>query len=653
MPLRYQKGNFAFMGIYAKSYDVIVVGAGHAGAEAGHACAQMGLETLLLGLNLDTVAAMSCNPAIGGLAKGHLVREIDALGGLMGRAGDACGIQFKMLNTSKGPAVQAPRAQCDKFLYRSWVKRQLEKTPRLALKQGQVESLVVDKEGRQVLGVRTKTGTEYHGKAVILTTGTFLQGLIHIGDHRIQSGRAGEPAAIGLSASLRELGFELGRLKTGTNPRVDADSLDFSKFTLFPGDDEIQPFSYATPRGSLSNKINCWTVKTNEDVHGTIRGSMERSPLYNGTIKGVGPRYCPSIEDKVMRFPEKLWHQIIIEPEGLETSELYLNGLSTSLPEEDQLRFLRLIPGFEAVEIMRPGYAVEYDFVPPTQLHSSLAARGWKGLYLAGQINGTSGYEEAAGQGLLAGINAAHFVLGKAPLVLGRDQAYLGVLVDDLVTKGTAEPYRLFTSLAEFRLLLRQDNADWRLMDLGRELGLISKDIHLAFEKRRVDTRVEIERLEKTWLKVTPEVNQRLIELESTVLTESATLASLLRRPELRYQDLNFLQGVPRETTLEPAVTEQVEIQVMYDGYIRRQLIQVEQFKKLEEKRIPETLDYRALHGFSREAQQKLHQLKPETVGQASRISGVSPSDVSVLLVYIEAQRHSGVLTVPEPAETV
>jgi tRNA uridine 5-carboxymethylaminomethyl modification enzyme len=649
------------MGQYSKSFDIIVVGAGHAGAEAAHACAQMGLETLLLGMNLDTVAAMSCNPAIGGLAKGHLVREIDALGGLMGRAADACGIQFKMLNMSKGPAVQAPRAQCDKFLYRSWVKRQLEKTPHLSLKQAQVDSLVIDQEGRRVLGVRTKTGTEYHGRSVILTTGTFLQGLIHIGDHRIQSGRAGEPSASGLSASLRDLGFELGRLKTGTNPRVDADTLDFSKFSVFPGDDDIQPFSYSTPRGSLRNQVTCWSVKTNEAVHSTIRGSMARSPLYNGVIKGVGPRYCPSIEDKVMRFPEKEWHQIIIEPEGLETSELYLNGLSTSLPEEDQLRFLRQIPGFEAVEIMRPGYAVEYDFVPPTQLYSSLAARSWKGLYFAGQINGTSGYEEAAGQGLLAGINAAHFVQGKAPLVLGRDQAYLGVLVDDLVTKGTTEPYRLFTSLAEFRLLLRQDNADWRLMDLGRDLGLVPKGVHEAFEKRRQQTRLEMERLDRTWIKASPEVNQRLVELESMALTESITLAALLRRPEIRYQDLDYL--VPRgtfspgtekpELTLEKMVTEQAEIQVKYDGYIRRQLIQVEQFKKLEDKRIPDTLDYLALNGFSREAQQKLHQLKPETVGQASRISGVSPSDISVLLVYIEAQRHGGRLTLPEPAETI
>lgn len=643
------------MPVYSKSFDIIVVGAGHAGAEAAHACAKAGLQTLLLGMNLDTVAAMSCNPAIGGLAKGHLVREIDALGGLMGRAADATGIQFKMLNTSKGPAVQAPRAQCDKFAYRAWVKETLEKTPNLALKQATVEELLLDREGKTVLGVRTKTGMDFFAKATILTTGTFLKGLIHIGDQRIESGRAGEPAAQGLSGSLRALGLELGRLKTGTNPRVDANTLDFSKFNVFPGDDDIQPFSYSTPRGSLSNKTTCWTVKTNEAMHETIRGSMSRSPLYNGAIKGIGPRYCPSIEDKVMRFPEKQWHQIIIEPEGLHTSELYLNGLSTSLPEADQLNFLRMMPGFENVEIMRPGYAVEYDFVPPTQLYPSLAVRGWKGFYLAGQINGTSGYEEAAGQGLLAGINATRYVRGEEPIVLGRDQAYLGVLVDDLVTKGTAEPYRLFTSLAEFRLLLRQDNADWRLMDLGHSLGLISAENHSAFERRRQETRAEIERLGKTWIKAGPEVNQRLLELESQPLTEAVTLDNLLRRPEIRYQDLAYLQGVPRgtEASLEPAVTEQVEIQVMYDGYIRRQLIQVEQFKKLEEKRIPESLDYLALHGFSNEAQQKLHQLKPLTVGQASRISGVSPSDVSVLLVYIEAQRSSGVLAVPEPAESI
>ena len=643
------------MGVYGKRFDVVVVGAGHAGCEAAHACARLGLETLLLGMNLDTVAAMSCNPAIGGLAKGHLVREIDALGGLMARAADANGIQFKMLNTSKGPAVQAPRAQCDKSTYRAWMKSLLETVPGLSMKQAQVESLVVDREGRRVLGVRTKTGLEYHAQAVVLTTGTFLQGLIHIGDHRIQSGRAGEAAAIGLSANLRELGLELGRLKTGTNPRVDRNTLDFNRFTEFPGDAEIQPFSYSTPASSLANKCLCWTIRTNGGVHKVIRDSLVRSPLFNGTIQGVGPRYCPSIEDKVVRFPEKDWHQVIIEPEGLSTSELYLNGLSTSLPEEDQLRFLRELPGFERVEIMRPGYAVEYDYVIPTQLTHALATRDWRGLFMAGQINGTSGYEEAAAQGLLAGINASRWIQGRDPVVLGREQAYVGVLIDDLVSKGTSEPYRLFTSLAEFRLLLRQDNADLRLMDLGADIGLLDKDSYKIFCTRRDQLHRELARLDRVRLAPSADLNAALAQLESQGLEEACSLATLLKRPEIRWKNLSFLESSAHkiisgedlpEVELPASVWGQAEIQLKYDGYIRRQLVQVEQFKRLEHRRLPEDMDYALIHGLSHEARQKLAKMRPESLGQAGRISGVTPADINVLLVALEARR--GAMTLVE-----
>jgi tRNA uridine 5-carboxymethylaminomethyl modification enzyme len=629
------------MSTYAKKFDLIVVGAGHAGCEAGLASARMGLETLVLCMNLDTVAQMSCNPAIGGLAKGHLVREIDALGGQMGLAADATGIQFKMLNTKKGPAVQAPRAQCDKKQYQLHLKHLLEREPHLTLKQATVESLLVQKAGNTVYGVSTKTGVAYLGRAVILTTGTFLKGLIHIGDNRIPSGRAGEQAAQNLSQSLQDFGIELGRLKTGTNPRVDRRSVDLSRMTPQPGDENPRPFSYRTSRID-QEQILCWSVFTNQETHNTIRSSIIRSPLYNGTIKGVGPRYCPSIEDKVMRFPEKEAHQIFLEPEGRDTQELYLNGLSTSLPEPDQLTFLRTIPGFESCEIMRPGYAVEYDYALPTQLNASLESRQVENLFLAGQINGTSGYEEAAAQGLMAGINAALKLKGLEPFVLDRSQAYIGVLVDDLITKGTAEPYRLFTSLAEYRLLLRSDNADLRLMDKGFELGLIDADTYGKFKKKRQAIESESARLHAIQLNPGREINQKLKVLDSQDLLQPSTLAILLKRPELSYVQVSNLAESDREVPKE--VWEQVEIQIKYDGYIQRQLRQIEQFKDLESKILSKDFDYASIASLSREAKEKLLKYRPVSIGQASRLQGISPADISVLLVALQASKSKQVI---------
>ena len=619
------------MWTYEKHYDVIVVGGGHAGAEAALASARMGSETLLLTMNLDTIAQMSCNPAIGGIAKGHMVREIDALGGEMARNIDETGLQFRMLNRRKGPAVQAPRAQADKKAYQFRIKEVVENQPHLDTKQGLLEDLVV--KNHRIEGVVTKSNTIFKSKTVILTTGTFLRGLIHVGDFSYSAGRAGEQAADKASDGLANLGFELGRLKTGTPPRVNAHSIDFDMCEEQPGDDKPRPFSYHTDHLD-QEQLSCHLTMTTQNTHDIIRNSLDRSAMYSGRIQGVGPRYCPSVEDKIVRFPDKEGHQIFLEPEGYHTSEVYLNGLSMSLPEEVQVEVVQSIPGLERAEIMRPAYAVEYDYVPPTPIHPTLETKPIAGLFFAGQINGTTGYEEAAGQGLVAGINAALQARGEDPFILDRSEAYIGVLVDDLVTKGTEEPYRMFTSLAEYRLLLRQDNADLRLSELGHKIGLLSDDAYSRFCKRKQQIETEVERLKSTRVTETDRVQNALKKANSSPLTRALTLAELMRRPELSYDIVTEL--APPEITLPEDVCESVEVELKYEGYIGRQEDQVHRFKDLEKKHIPNDFDYATISALRNEAIEKFTRIKPRSLGQASRIPGISPSDISLLMIMLK-----------------
>jgi len=601
-----------------RDYEVIVIGAGHAGCEAALAAARMGLSTCLFTINLDTIAQMSCNPAIGGLAKGHLVREIDALGGEMAKVTDSAGIQFRMLNMSKGPAVWSLRAQADRVLYRLAMRKVLESQKNLYIKQALIEKIIA--QNGKVKGVLTSLDIFYGARAVIVTTGTFLKGLIHIGFENLSAGRAGEFPSVGLSDSLRNLGFQMGRLKTGTPPRLDAKTIDFSKTEPQYGDNPPCPFSHST--GEITNpQLPCYVTHTNRKTHEIIRANLERSPLYSGRIKGIGARYCPSIEDKVVRFAERERHQVFLEPEGLETKEYYANGIPTSLPYDVQVKFVRTVPGLEEVEIMRPGYAIEYDFVFPTQVKHSLETKLIDGLFLAGQINGTSGYEEAAAQGLMAGINASSQLFGREPVILGRHEAYTGVLIDDLVTKGTSEPYRMFTSRAEYRLLLRHDNADQRLMNKGHDLGLIDRALYQRFLEKKSHIDGEIQRLKKN-----------RITLHG--MDKSESLDQLLKRPEITYR---FIEDVsPPRVNLSPDVKKQVEIQVKYEGYIRRQVEMAERLKKIEKLKIPSGFDYGAVNGLSREIFSKLKEVKPVNLGQASRIPGVTPAAISLLMVTIE-----------------